>query len=234
MIVFLLYFILIFNNKYVIAQFSEHQFGIIDKIELKTDKKILFLTLDACNGKFSTPDMKLIEFLDRNNIKTTLFINSEFLRKNKKLIKKLSESNNFSIQNHGTRHIPASIDGKSVYGIKGTENREKLIEEVQYCDKAITDLIGVKPKWYRSGTAYYDTESIEIIKDLGYNIAGFTITIDEGATLTAKKVKEKMLKSKNGYILLAHMNHPESGTREGIIQAIKILKELGFYFELLP
>lgn len=234
MILFLLFFILIFNSKCAIAQFSEHQPGIVDKIEVKTDKKILFLTLDACNGKFSTPDMKLIEFLDRNNIRATLFINSEFLEKNKKLIKKLSKSRNFSIQNHGTRHIPASIDGKSIYGIKGTESREKLIEEVQYCDKTVTDIIGIKPKWYRSGTAYYDTESIEIIKDLGYNIAGFAITIDEGATLPSGKVEEKMLKSKNGDILLAHLNHPESGTREGIIKAIKILKELGFYFELLP
>lgn len=234
MIIFLLFFILIFNNKCALAQFSEHQPGIIDRIEVKANKKIIFLTLDACNGKFSTPDIKLIKFLDRNNIKATLFINSEFLEKNKKLVKKLSKSNNFSIQNHGTKHVPASIDGKSVYGIKGTENIEDLIEEIENCDKVITDIIGIKPKWYRSGTAYYDTESIEIIKNLGYNIAGFAITVDEGATLPAEKVEAKMLKSKTGDILLAHLNHPKSGTRDGIIKAVKILKKSGFSFELLP
>lgn len=235
-VTFSLLLLYLFFTKNIFAEFSEHQNGIIDEIQQSDiESKTIYLTLDACGGKHgSIPDKKLIKFLIKNGIKTTLFINKRFLEKNSDYIKQIYNTGYFSIQNHGSNHIPASVDGKTIYGIKGTDSLEELYSEIMLCDDFVKKTLGVKMNWFRSGTAYYDTEAIEFINKLGYKIAGFSITADEGATLNAKKVKEKTLQAKSGFIILAHMNHPESGTREGLIDAIKILIKRGYNFEFLP
>jgi peptidoglycan/xylan/chitin deacetylase (PgdA/CDA1 family) len=96
-------------------------------------------------------------------------------------------------------------------------------------------LVGQKPVWYRSGAAHYDEEALKIIKSLGYRVAGFSIALDEGATLASTAVRERMLTAKDGDILLAHVNAPRSGTRDGLVEALKILrKERKIKFALLP
>ena len=49
-------------------------------------------------------------------------------------------------------------------------------------------------------------------------------------TFSKEKVENAFLKSKNGEIVIIHMNHPESQTAEGTIKAIKELKQKGFRF----
>lgn len=229
LLLFIIILLYSFNSKS--NTFSEHQNGIIDKIN------VVYLTLDICGGKTGIqPDLELIRFLKENKIKATFFINARFLenKKNAELVLSLSKNPLFSIQNHGKEHKPASIDGKSIYGIEGTKNKEELIEEIMYNHKKLLELTGKAATWYRSGTAYYDTEAIEIIIDeLKYKIAGFAITLDKGATLSSENVFKRMLQAKNGDLLLAHANHPESGTREGLKLGIKALLEKGYKFELL-
>ncbi|MDR1494995.1 MAG: polysaccharide deacetylase family protein [Rickettsiales bacterium] len=222
----------------------EHGIGIEDSITISTldgrknRKEILYLTLDACGGKNgSEPDIKLIKYLKRNKIKATLFVSCKFLQngKNRKLIKKLARSKNFSIQNHGKNHLPALLSGKTIYGLRGTTSKNTLVEEIEQCGKMIAELTGGRPDWYRSGTAHYDEGALKVINSLGYRVAGFKITLDEGATLTSDAVRERALSAKDGDILLAHMNAPRSGTRDGLIEATKTLrKKRKIKFELLP
>jgi peptidoglycan/xylan/chitin deacetylase (PgdA/CDA1 family) len=223
----------------------EHGVGIEDSIPTlarriwwRSGKKILYLTLDACGGKNGSEiDEKLVEYLRKRRIRTTLFVSCRFLQdgKNEKLIKKLSKSRNFSIQNHGKNHRPALVSGETVYGIGGTDSEEGLLEEVEGCARVLAAVTGRRPRWYRSGTAHYDRRALEIINSLGHRVAGFRLGLDDGATLASALVRDRMLSAQDGDILLAHVNAPRSGTRDGLIQALEVLrKNRRVKFKILP
>jgi peptidoglycan/xylan/chitin deacetylase (PgdA/CDA1 family) len=109
----------------------------------------------------------------------------------------------------------------------------QLIQEVEENAHDIEALTGSRPAWFRSGTAFYDDAAVKIIHALGFNIAGYTIAGDAGATLPAQKVAERLLQAQGGEIILCHLNHPESGTGKGLALALPVLKERGFHFVLL-
>lgn len=194
-------------------------------------KKQIALTLDACgsaNGKGF--DSALIAFLEQEQIPATLFINARWIDANPEVFKKLAHNPLFEIANHGALHKPASVNGKSAYGIKGTTSVPELVDEILNNIIKIEKLTGKRPAWYRSGTAYYDDVAVQVANALGQEVAGYSILGDAGATFTAQQVTESLLNSKNGDIILCHFNHPNSGTAAGIKAAIPQLKRGGFNF----
>lgn len=210
--------------------------GITASINQKNFEKTLYLTLDACGSENGTGfDENLINFLIENNIPATLFLSGKWINKNYDTAVSLSQNNLFKIENHGTNHVPACLNAMTVYGIKGTASKEELLYEVCHNASKIEEITGRKPSWFRSGTAYYDRAAIDIItKELGIMIAGFSISADEGATLSEEKVYANVMKAKPGYIIIAHMNHPESRTFYGLKTAISELLREGFVFKVLP
>lgn len=201
---------------------------------LNTEEKIIALTLDACGSqKGKGVDSKLIDFLVSEQIPATLFINARWIDANPDLFKQLSNNPLFEIANHGMWHKPASTTGRSIYGIQGTKNVAELVEEIALNAQKIELLTGKRPLFYRSGTAYYDEIAVEISQALGHQVIGFSILGDAGATYSAGQVKSALLSATAGDIIIAHMNHPESGTAEGIMAAIPELKRSGFRFARL-
>lgn len=201
------------------------------RTRLDTPEKVIALTLDACgSAKGKGVDTRLLNFLIREQIPATLFINSRWIDANPELFKNLAENPLFEIANHGTWHKPASINGRSVYGISGTKNVAELVEEIEQNARKIEAITGKRPVLYRSGTAYYDEVAVEIANALQHQVAGFSVLGDAGATYSAAQVKAALLKATPGDVALLHMNHPESGTGAGIIAAIPELKRLGFRF----
>jgi len=216
-----------------------HAPGITDRIVQENPAyKVLYLTLDACGGGY---DAAIIVFLRANKIPATLFINARWIDANQKAFAELAADPLFKIANHGMKHKPASVYGKSIYGIKGTRSKEELLTEVNGGADRIKALTGLKPDWYRSGTAHYDAESIRIItKELNIKIAGFARNLDGGATFSADNVYKAAMTSQSGDILIAHMNKPSvkpdavSGTASGLARAIPELIKQRFVFRQLP
>lgn len=197
-----------------------------------SDAKEVALTLDACGGsaRSSQYDSELIEFLIARQIPATLFINARWIDTNPEIFARLAANPLFEIGNHGTAHRPLSVSGKSVYNIPGTASAEEVIREIGGNSEKIRQLSGKAPRFFRSGTAYYDDEAVRIARKQGVEIAGFAIVADAGATLSRDEVARRILGAKSGDIIIAHMNHPESGTREGIIEAVTKLQAQGFRF----
>ena len=73
---------------------------------------------------------------------------------------------------------------------------------------------------------YYDeNENGEIVDAIAnVNIADVLKVARSG------KVENAFLNSKNGEIIIVHFNHPESQTKDGMISAIKKLKNDGYKF----
>jgi peptidoglycan/xylan/chitin deacetylase (PgdA/CDA1 family) len=216
-----------FSNK-VHGEWSETAKGV--RTRINTDKKIIALTLDACGAKGDGYDALLINYLIENNVVATLFINSRWIDKNPGIFKQLALNPLFEIENHGFQHKPCSVSGKSIYGIQGTKNIGEVIDEIEKNGRKIQLLTGRKPKYYRSGTAYYDEIGVKIAGRLGYKVAGFSILGDRGATYSKERVREALLSVTPGSIVICHMNHPEKETAEGLIAAIPELKRRGFGF----
>lgn len=179
---------------------------------------VVALTLDACGPRpgHSSYDARIIKYLKENGIPATIFVTNSWLRANTKALEELAANPLFEIAAHGARHRPCSVNGRSAFGIKGTANLEELLDEVEGNAAAITDATGKRPRWFRAGTAYYDDVAVEIIHWLGMGIAGYNVAADAGATLEAGEVARNISRAKTGSVILCHLNHPESGTFQGI------------------
>lgn len=214
------------------TQWGERVDGVMNRFV--PQGKEIALTLDACGGKHGSGyDRELIDFLRKNGISATLFMNARWIEANPDLFLELARDPLFEIENHGMMHLPCSVTGRSIYNIEGTGSPAEVAAEVEDCALKIEGITGRKPHLFRSGTAYYDEVATALIRDMGYLPTGFSVLGDAGATFPADKVFSQMMTCTPGDIVLCHMNHPEKETAEGLIRSIPLLKEKGFQFVLL-
>ncbi|MDQ0200552.1 polysaccharide deacetylase family protein [Neobacillus ginsengisoli] len=201
------------------------------RTRLNTSDKVIALTFDACGGtNGSRYDSELIYYLRQQQIPATLFINSRWIDANYWTFMALSKIQLFELENHGTLHKPLSINGKSAWGIKGTENVGQIVDEVLGNHRKMEKLLGAPPRFFRSGTAYYDEVGAKIVHEIGEQPVNYNILGDAGATYNRNQVRDALLAAKPGSIAIFHMNHPEGETAEGIKLAIPELKKQGFRF----
>jgi peptidoglycan/xylan/chitin deacetylase (PgdA/CDA1 family) len=201
------------------------------KTHVKGNEKIIALTFDACGSTRGMGfDRKITDYLEKERIPATLFINGRWIEQNRKEFQRLAATPLFEIANHGQNHKPASVNGKSVYGISGTGDVGELVDEIELNAGKIETLTGKRPRFYRSGTAYYDEIAVKIAQDLHHDVAGFSLLGDAGATYSREQVKNALLHAKPGDIAILHFNHPGSGTADGLIDALPILRKRGFRF----
>ena len=185
------------------------------------------LTFDACDGAC---DDALLDTLQRNGVPAVLMLNSRWIDRNPDRARQLAGNPLFEIGNHGTRHVPLSVTGRSVYGIAGTRSAAEVVNEVWGNHQRLTALTGRPPIWFRPGTAHYDDVAVDIVRELGEQPLGFTVNADDGATASAAAVRANVMNAAPGSIVLAHMNHPRSGTHAGFAEAIPAMKAAGWQF----
>ncbi|OKH67498.1 polysaccharide deacetylase family protein [Mycobacterium sp. SWH-M3] len=185
------------------------------------------LTFDACDGAC---DDALLDTLQRNAVPAALFLNSRWIDANPDRARQLAANPLFEIGNHGTRHVPLSVTGRSAYGIAGTRSADEVVDEVWNNHQRLTALTGKPPTWFRPGTAHYDDVAVQIVHELGEQPLGFTVNADYGATASAATVRSNVMGAAPGSIVIAHMNHPASGTHAGFADAIPAMQAAGWQF----
>ncbi len=203
--------------------------GILSRLD--TGEKIIALTFDACGwGKVSGYDEALVSYLIEENIPATLFISGKWIEDNPDRLLFLASQENFEIENHGYHHKPLSVSGRSQYGIRGTASAGEVYDEIFDNAQRMFDLTGRMPRFFRTGTAYYDDVAVDIAAALGETVAGFSVAGDAGATRTKAQIMAVCENVQSGDILLFHMNRPNSETAAGVAAAIPALRERGFSF----
>ncbi|MFB7911250.1 polysaccharide deacetylase family protein [Kitasatospora sp. NPDC059146] len=189
------------------------------------------LTFDACGGPGgSRYDAELIDFLRAHEVPATLFLNARWIDANPRTFEQLAADPLFEIGNHGTVHRPLSVTGRSAEGIAGTGGVGEVYDEVAGNAHKLTELLGHPPRFFRSGTAYYDDVAVRVVADLGERIAGFTVNADGGATLPAAEVRQEVASAPPGAIVIGHMNQPGHGTARGVAAALPGLLAAGRRF----
>jgi peptidoglycan/xylan/chitin deacetylase (PgdA/CDA1 family) len=198
---------------------------------LPTTQRVIALTFDACGGPGGSGyDQSLIDFLRQREVPATLFLNSRWIDANPAAFRRLAGEPLFEIANHGTRHRPLSVTGRSAYGIAGTRSAGEVYDEVAGNQTKLTRLLGLPPRFFRSGTAYCDDIAARIVTDLGERVVSFSVNGDGGATFTPEQVRGTVTAAGNGSIVICHMNHPEGGTARGIAAAVPYLLASGHRF----
>ncbi|GAC1377136.1 MAG: polysaccharide deacetylase family protein [Pseudarthrobacter sp.] len=186
------------------------------------------LTFDCCGGPGGNAvDQALIDTLQKTGTPATFFLNFRWIQANPGTAKSLAENPLFSIGNHGTRHVPLSVTGRSAYGIPGTASAAEIYDEVMLNQDALHTLTGKTARYFRPGTAHLDNIAVRIVQTLGLVPVAFAINGDGGATYPASIVSREISKAKAGDIVIAHANHPRGATAAGIAGALQALHNAG-------
>jgi peptidoglycan/xylan/chitin deacetylase (PgdA/CDA1 family) len=210
-------------------EWSETVTGV--KTRLDTNRRAIALTFDACgSGRGKGYDARLLDFLTRERLPATLFFAGPWIEAQRKHFLQLVARPHFEIGNHGLEHRPCSVNGRSAYGLRGTGSLGEAAEEIEANGRKIEALTGRRPRFYRPGTAYCDEVCVEIAGTLGYEVVNYSVLGDAGATFSREQVKQALLGAPLRAIVLLHMNHPESGTAAGVLDAVPELRRRGIEF----
>jgi len=197
-----------------------------------TDRSTVALTLDACPGAF---DERLARALVENGIRATIFVTALWMRWNPSgLAFLLAHRDLFSLQNHGARHLPAIVGTRPVYGLRPAGSWDAIETEIAVGAETIQAATGVKPTWYRCAAALYSPEVLDPIRRMGFGIAGFSLSADQGASLPAATVAARIAKAQSGDVIIGHINQPLRPSGAGIAAGVRALKQQGMTFDWLP
>lgn len=187
------------------------------------------ITLDACGGAF---DARLIETLVQLRIPATLFVTKKWLDHNPAgTAALLAHPELFELEDHGTAHLPAVLGkGRRVYGIAAAGDAAQLRAEVSGAAEAIRALTGHQPSYFRGATAIYDEQSLQLIRAMGYEVAGFSVNADAGATLPQAAIAARLRAVRPGDVVIAHMNKPGGATAAAFAATLPQLLARGYRF----
>lgn len=201
---------------------------------LDTKEPVIALTFDACGwGGGSAYDEGLIQYLVDEDIPATLFISGKWIEDNPGKLSKLAAYDIFEIENHGYLHKPLSVNGRAQFGLPGTASVAEVYDEVAKNADTIYEMTGELPRFFRTGTAFYDDVAVSVALELGEKIAGFSIAGDAGGTLNKQQIINACKNAGGGDIILFHMNRPGTEIAEGVKAVTADLKAKGFRFVLM-
>ena len=190
------------------------------------------LTFDACGSAGDGYDARLIDVLRTHRVPATLFINRRWALAHPRTFRTLAADPLFEIGNHGTAHRPLSVSGRSAYGIGGTRSVGEAYDEIAGMHTWLS-AHDLPPRFFRPGTAHADDIATRVARAMGQWVVGFSVNGDFGATAGPAQVHRQFLAVRPGGIVLAHFNHPGSGTAAGVARALPVLKERGYRFRRL-
>ena len=186
------------------------------------------LTFDACMGK---TDMRILDALIAQNVPATIFVTARWLRGNPQaLALMLAHADLFELENHGLNHIPTVDFPTLVYGIAAAGSPAAVAAEVQGGSEAMLAHGIPRAHWFRGATAKYDLSAIAEIRAMGFDVAGYSINGDAGASLPAAAVEKQYLSARDGDVLISHINQPTHAAGEGVVKGIAGLKARGVQF----
>jgi polysaccharide deacetylase family sporulation protein PdaB len=178
------------------------------------DNKIS-LTFDCAWGNSNTD--RLLEILEKENIKATFFVTGEFCDNYPDDVRKLYAAGH-EIQNHSDKH-------PHVLGM----NVNALIEDTRECSRKIKMLTGEVPILYRAPYGEYDNNTITAINGMGLHYIQWNVdSIDWQEPSKDEIIQRVVNNAVSGSILLFH-NDLEN-TTQALPEVIKQLKAKGFTF----
>ena len=180
-----------------------------------TDKKEIALTFDAAWEDTDTDE--IIETLKKNDAKASFFMVGGFIKRFPDSVKKFAD-NGHEILNHSDSHAHmASL------------NEEQIKEELDGCEKKISDTVGSSKKLFRPPYGEYNDNVIKYAKEAGYTAIQWDVDSLDWKDLSADEIYRRVVgKTENGSIILFH--NGAKNTPEALKTVLPALKKQGFKF----
>lgn len=189
------------------------------------DKNQVALTFDDGPDIRFTP--QVLDVLDKHNVKATFFMMGARAYEHEDIVKRVHEAGHV-IGNHTYWHpnLPK-------------EDLERLDWEVTETEKVIENIVGYKPRLFRSPYGALNEEMVERLADMGNTIIGWDVDSLDWKQPGADVVADNVLSNVSpGSIILMHdggdWTMDLSGTAEGLDKIITKLKEDDIEFVTIP
>ena len=187
---------------------------------LGPDEKVVYLTFDAGyeNGNVE----KIVNILDKNDVRGAFFVLKNFVECNKDLVQRMTE-NGHIICNHTLKHK----------NMAKCSSEEEFVNELKAMEDLYTEVTGAKlSKFYRPPEGRFNEQNLFWAEKMGYKTVFWSVAYadwDNNAQPDPKASLQKLIdRTHNGAIVLLH---PTSSTNAAILDDyIKELKLMGYRF----
>ncbi len=178
-----------------------------------TEQKRISITI---NCAWNADDIdKILETLDKCNVKVTFFMVGEWVSKYPEYVKKIAEYGH-EIANHSDNHLHVN-----------NLTYEQNVEEILNCTKKIQEITGEETKLYRCPYGEYNDTVIKAATDNGYKVIQWSIDTLDYQGLDASQMWDRINKDlANGSIILMH--NGTDNTAEALETIIKNIQDKGY------
>lgn len=177
------------------------------------------------------PDIRytpqILDVLDRHNVKATFFLIGSRANEHRDIVRRIHESGH-AIGNHTYWHpnLPK-------------EDIQRLHWEVTETEKVLVDILGYKPRLFRSPYGALNEEIMDMLTDLNFTAVGWDVDSLDWKQEGAEVIQDNVLSNVGfGSIILMHdggdWSMDLSGTAEALDVIITKLKEDGTEFVTIP
>lgn len=184
------------------------------------DRMRIALTFDACSTHDNEYNERVINTLLETGTPATLFIGGRWALANPQRLQELAQYPDFELGNHTFTHphMPQVKDDA------------KMLDELQLTQRAVYDLTGHIPRYFRPPFGEVDSRVAWIASKAHLVTLNFDLPSgDPDETVTAKRLVDWVLKKASpGGIVVMHMNHKRFPTAEALPDIIKGLRKRGF------
>lgn len=212
------------------------QTNINENTKLKENKKVAYLTFDDGPSKNT---LKILDMLDKYEIKATFFVvggTSDFYKETIKEISKRGHVIGNHTYSHDYKKIYKSV---SAFNKDLKKNEDNLYEILGYRPELIRFPGGSNNKVsHKYGGKNIMNKIIDKLDTDKYQYFDWNVDSTDASTKTQSKSNiineiNKGAKNKKNIIILCHDSSPKTTTAEALPTIIKNLKKMGFEFDTL-
>lgn len=189
---------------------------------MKTDDKILYLTFDTCPT--NSVDYDIVNWLIKNQIQSTIFLNIEWYKNNKNKDLSFLKNDLFTIGGHGFQHIRPM-----------RQNYEEQKRDILQCVDFIKNELDIDIKFYRSPYGRPNEDTINILNELNIKFVSWSGYIFDKTQINHSKPNETSIGyikkyTMPGDIWIMHINKEGINTFETLKKAFDIVTNKGYQF----
>lgn len=184
---------------------------------------VLYLTFDA--GYENGHTEKILDTLEKHDVKAAFFLVGNYLQKNADLVRRMVEEGHI-VGNHTMTHPDMSA----------IESKEAFQKELEGVEKLFTEVTGKDlPKFYRPPQGIYSEQNLKMAQELGYKTVFWSLAYkdwDNAKQPTADYALGKLIpRSHNGAVILLHSTSQTNA--EVLDQLLTQWKNAGYRFETI-
>ena len=179
----------------------------------KGEEKVCAISFDAAWGNDDTE--QLIKILDEYKIKTTFFVVGSWVDKYPESVKALHDAGH-EIMNHSNSHPHMT-----------KISEEKMIEEIEECDKKIEAITGMEVTLFRPPYGDYNAKVIDVMNKQKHYTVQWSVDSLDWKDLTSQEIYKRVTDNIHpGAIVLFH--NAAKNTPAALPDILKTLKEQGY------